>query len=277
MSAVADAMMDAADGQPEQGAVPAAIATAARFLVDLKSGKVADRGEDKIGAANPAAPARTDHIATGRPTSQRIAAAHAAAQRALGMTGAAPVAQRQEPRLAAAPVVAPAAPAPAQTAARQTATAQPAAPAAAATRPANSAAPAAAPATARRVVAQPAARASVPATQPAVAPRPALSVQQYLRELQFQVSGHNQNEVRQALVDVTPGEIERVSRVVAKLRGRYLAQVLELGQTVHKPVPEGEIKQLRAHREMYEEAARGLDYLKDAIEKGDIGLNGVIM
>ncbi|MSP87791.1 MAG: hypothetical protein EXQ92_03105 [Alphaproteobacteria bacterium] len=217
MSAVADAMMDAADGQPEQGAVPAAIAKAARFLVDLKSGKVADRGEDKIGAANPAAPARTDHIAMGRPTSQRIAAAHAAAQRALGMTAAAPVAQRQEPRLAAAPA------APAQTAARQTATAQPAAPAAAATRPANSAAPATAPAAARRVVAQPAVRASVPATQPAAAPRPALSVQQYLRELQFQVSGHNQNEVRQALVDVTPGEIERVSRVVAKLRGRYLA------------------------------------------------------
>ena len=207
MSAVADAMMDAADGQPEQGAVPAAIAKAARFLVDLKSGKVADRGEDKIGAANPAAPARTDHIAMGRPTSQRIAAAHAAAQRALGMTAAAPVAQRQEPRLAAAPA----------------APAQPAAPAAAATRPANSAAPATAPAAARRVVAQPAVRASVPATQPAAAPRPALSVQQYLRELQFQVSGHNQNEVRQALVDVTPGEIERVSRVVAKLRGRYLA------------------------------------------------------
>lgn len=46
---------------------------------------------------------------------------------------------------------------------------------------------------------------------------------------------------------------------------------------MHKPVPEGEIKQLRAHREMFEEAARGLDYLKDAIEKGDIGLNGVIM
>jgi hypothetical protein len=277
MSAVADAMMDAADGQPGQGAVPAAIAKAARFLVDLKSGKVADRGDDKIGAANPAAPARADQIATGRPTSQRIAAAHAAAQRALGMTGAAPAAapaaaatptvERQEPRLAtAAPSSAPV------TAARQ-AVAQPTAPAA---RTASPASPAAAP-TARHATA-PAARPSVPATQPAApAVRAPLSVQQYLRELQFQASGHNQSEVRQALVDVTPGEVERVSRVVAKLRGRYLAQVLELGQTVHKPVPEGEIKQLRAHREMYEEAARGLDYLKDAIEKGDIGLNGVIM
>lgn len=277
MSAVADAMMDAADGQPEQGAVPAAIAKAARFLVDLKSGKVADRSDDKIGAANPAAPARADRIATGRPTSQRIAAAHAAAQRALGITGttpaatptaaASPVVERQEPRLA----VAPTAPAPAA-AARQAVAPQPAAPAA---RPVN---PTTAPATRR--AAQPAARASVPATQPAAPAAPTratLSVQQYLRELQFQVSGHNQNEVRQALVDVTPGEVERVSRVVAKLRGRYLAQVLELGQTVHKPVPEGEIKQLRAHREMYEEAARGLDYLKDAIEKGDVGLNGVIM
>jgi hypothetical protein len=290
MSAVADAMMDAADSQPGQGTVPAAIARAARFLVDLKSGKVAGKSEDSIGAATPAAPVRADTVATGRPatdrptggrpTADRIAAAHAAAQRALGMAtspAAAPAAPidtapgqmagRQEPRLSmaaanSAPVnSAPANPAPARPAAAR--------PVPVAGQPARRAAPAAA-------------RPSVPATAPAKAPaaapqRPMLSVQQYLRELQFQVSGHNQNEVRQALVEVTPGEIERVTRVVAKLRGRYLAQVLELGQAVHKPVPEGEIKQLRAFRETYEEAAQGLDYLKDAIEKGDIGLNGVIM
>ncbi|MBM3597973.1 MAG: hypothetical protein FJX35_07150 [Alphaproteobacteria bacterium] len=283
MSAVADAMIDMSDAEPQQGSVPSAIAKAARFLVDLKSGKVSAKSEDIIGAANAAGPARRDSVTSGRPTADRIAAAHAAAQRALGIVGAGkPEEQRQEPRLT-----------PAKAIAENHAASQAAAPQAAAPKiQPRSDTPAATPAPKQARPAAPArqARPSEPARARPAAPvaaqmpppstaasRPPLSVKQYLRELQFQVTGHNQNEVRQALVEVTPGEVERVTRVVARLRGRYLAQVLELGQAVHKPVPETETKQLRNMREMYEEAARGLDYLKDAIDKGEVGLNGVFM
>ncbi|MBM3573592.1 MAG: hypothetical protein FJX52_14730, partial [Alphaproteobacteria bacterium] len=62
MSAIADAMYEVSDAPPEQGSVPSAIAKAARFLVDLKSGKVAQRGDVAEAKAPGAGPTRTDSV-----------------------------------------------------------------------------------------------------------------------------------------------------------------------------------------------------------------------
>jgi hypothetical protein len=107
---------------------------------------------------------------------------------------------------------------------------------------------------------------------PAAAP----NVRQYLYHLNAGIKDMTRVEARGAVVGVTPIEVERIGRAVARLRGRYLAQVVDIGGVNRQqPVSEGEIAQLRRAREWYEEAAAGLEALKAAIEAGEVALDGV--
>ncbi|HLB80556.1 MAG TPA: hypothetical protein VJJ77_08630 [Dongiaceae bacterium] len=107
---------------------------------------------------------------------------------------------------------------------------------------------------------------------PAAAP----NVRQYLCHLNAAIKDMTRAETRGAVVGVTPIEVERIGRAVARLRGRYLARVVDIGgANRQQPVSEGEIAQLRRAREWYEEAAAGLEALKTAIEAGEAALDGV--
>ena len=101
------------------------------------------------------------------------------------------------------------------------------------------------------------------------------SIRQYLFHLTADARRVNETEVRSAVVGVTPVEIERVARAVAKLRGRYLAQVVDTGATAQGPLTSGEIEQLRLARENYEELEAGFAALRAAIESGEVPLEGV--
>jgi len=108
--------------------------------------------------------------------------------------------------------------------------------------------------------------------RPAAAP----NVRQYLYHLNAGIKNMTRAAARGAVVGVTPIEVERIGRAVARLRGRYLAQVVDIGGVNRQqPVSEGEIAQLRRAREWYEEAAAGLEALKAAIEAGEVALDGV--
>jgi hypothetical protein len=104
---------------------------------------------------------------------------------------------------------------------------------------------------------------------------PSPSIRQYLFHLTADARRVNETEVRSAVVGVTPVEIERVARAVAKLRGRYLAQVVDTGATAQGPLTSGEIEQLRHARENYEELEAGFAALRAAIESGEVPLEGV--
>lgn len=101
------------------------------------------------------------------------------------------------------------------------------------------------------------------------------SIRQYLFHLTADARRVNESEVRNAVVGVTPVEIERVARAVAKLRGRYLAQVVDTGATAQGPLTSGEVEQLRQARENYEELEAGFAALRAAIESGEVPLEGV--
>lgn len=123
---------------------------------------------------------------------------------------------------------------------------------------------------------------AVPAAQsdPAIASRHKVlpanpNVRQYLLHLATDARRHAESEVRNAVVGVTPTEVERVARAVAKLRGRYLAQVVDAGAAAQGPLTRGEIDQLRLARENYEELETGFNALRQAIEAGEIPLEGV--
>lgn len=101
------------------------------------------------------------------------------------------------------------------------------------------------------------------------------SVGQYLHHLQHDIKSYVRAETVNAVIGTTPAEIQRVARILAKLKGRYLAQLVDLGNGAHGPIGEAEIRELRRSREMYEEVELGLNTLREAIEAGDLELDGV--
>jgi len=101
------------------------------------------------------------------------------------------------------------------------------------------------------------------------------SIGQYLHHLQHDLKSYVRAETVNAVIGATPGEIQRVARIVAKLKGRYLATLMDLGNAAKGPVGETEVRELRRAREMYEEVELGLVRLREAIEAGDLELDGV--
>ena len=101
------------------------------------------------------------------------------------------------------------------------------------------------------------------------------SVGQYLHHLQHDIKSYVRAETVNAVIGTTPAEIQRVARILAKLKGRYLAQLVDLGNGNNGPIGEAEIRDLRRCREMYEEVETGLNVLREAIEAGDLELDGI--
>jgi hypothetical protein len=103
----------------------------------------------------------------------------------------------------------------------------------------------------------------------------ALSTRQYLYQLNVESKALTRSEALEAVVGVTGDEVRRVARVLARLRGRYLARIIDLGTAERKTLTDGEIVELRRAREQYEELEHGFNELKAAIEAGDIDLEGM--
>ena len=101
------------------------------------------------------------------------------------------------------------------------------------------------------------------------------NVGQYLHHLQHDLKSYVRAETVNAVIGATPGEIQRVARVAAKLKGRYLATLMDLGNPTKGPIAEADVHELRRFREMYEEVELGLTRLREAIEAGDLELDGV--
>ena len=124
---------------------------------------------------------------------------------------------------------------------------------------------------------QPAAAPANANPKPAAARNPAHtpSVGQYIYHLQHDLKSYVRAETVNAVIGATPGEIQRVARIVAKLKGRYLATLMDLGNAHKGPIGDSEVRELRRAREMYEEVELGLTRLREAIEAGDLELDGV--
>jgi len=101
------------------------------------------------------------------------------------------------------------------------------------------------------------------------------TVGQYLYHLAADVRNFTRAEIGGSVVGATPAEVQRLARLVAKLKGRYLAQALDLASTEHGPIAEADVRYLERARFMYEEVERALDSLRHAIEIGDLALEGL--
>lgn len=101
------------------------------------------------------------------------------------------------------------------------------------------------------------------------------SVGQYLYHLTTDIRAFTRAETEHAVHACTPVEVQRVARLLAKLKGRYLAQIVDLGSHKRGPIGEMDIADIRRSREMAEEVELGLEALRRAIENGDLPLDGV--
>ncbi len=106
--------------------------------------------------------------------------------------------------------------------------------------------------------------------------RHAVSPAQYLRELDGFARGQAKAEIAKAVLTVTATEVEAAINLSARLRGRYLARVLDASQIATKrPFGEAETKELAKMREMSDEMQKGIDALKRAIESGELSVPGL--
>lgn len=101
------------------------------------------------------------------------------------------------------------------------------------------------------------------------------SAGQYLYHLTSDIRAFTRAETESAVVKCTPVEVQRVARLLAKLKGRYLAQVVDLGSLKRASIGEMDINELRRAREMAEEVELGLTALRTAIERGDLPMDGI--
>jgi hypothetical protein len=99
---------------------------------------------------------------------------------------------------------------------------------------------------------------------------------QYVRELDRFAAEENRRAVSDVVMEVNQSEVEGVVRHAARIKGRYLAKQLHVGNKAKSGVMEAEVNELTRYRETYEELARGLDILKSAIEAGDISVSGTV-
>ncbi len=106
--------------------------------------------------------------------------------------------------------------------------------------------------------------------------RHAVNPVQYLRELDGFARSQAKSEIAKAVLTVTATEVEAAINLSARLRGRYLARVLDASQIATKrPFGEAETKELAKMREMSDEMQKGIEALKRAIESGELNVPGL--
>jgi hypothetical protein len=101
------------------------------------------------------------------------------------------------------------------------------------------------------------------------------TVGQYLVHLSADIRSFTRAEISGTVVGATPAEVQRLARLVDKLKSRYFAQALDLTSAEHGPISESDVRYLERARFMYEEVERALDSLRHAIETGDLALEGL--
>ena len=99
---------------------------------------------------------------------------------------------------------------------------------------------------------------------------------QYVVELDRFFSRQNSNLTQGIVLDVSSKEIEQITKLSARVRGRYIAKVLDVGRSEKGGLKESELAELRRCRESCEELSLGIIALKEAISDGDITVIGRI-
>ncbi len=97
--------------------------------------------------------------------------------------------------------------------------------------------------------------------------------QRFLLETEQAIRETNKSIIHERIPKLTQARVLPFATTVARLRARYLEAAFELSDVDKSaPIDEQSIRDLRMHRELYEETRLAFDSLTRAIERGYIDL-----
>lgn len=119
----------------------------------------------------------------------------------------------------------------------------------------------------------PAATAIASPEQQAAAGRP-VAAAQFARTILDAERRESARAIREMVTGVDAAEISRLVQVIAKLKARYAAMVLELGRS-DRVGSNSIVATIKTLREQIEELEKGLGFIRQAVADGEIRVAGV--
>lgn len=112
------------------------------------------------------------------------------------------------------------------------------------------------------------------ASAPAPRSEPAISVARYAKSMRERSRAAQYDRTKAMVGKIEQDEIDMLIELGARTRARYISKLLEIGRS-NKPLSFSASEEVRGLREQQEEIERGLEILRDALERGEIEIAGV--
>ena len=103
-----------------------------------------------------------------------------------------------------------------------------------------------------------------------------ISVARYAKSMREKSRAAQYEKTKATVGRIEQIEIDLLIDMGAKTRARYISKLLEFGRT-NKPLSLSASEEVKGLREQHEEISRGLDLLREALERGEIEIEGVEM
>ena len=101
-----------------------------------------------------------------------------------------------------------------------------------------------------------------------------ISVAHYAKSMRERSRAAQYDRTKAMVGRIEQMEIDMLIEIGAKTRGRYISKLLEIGRA-NKALSFSATEEVRGLREQHEEITRGLDLLREALERGEIEIEGV--
>ena len=108
-------------------------------------------------------------------------------------------------------------------------------------------------------------------------PRPvtmAISVPRFAKTMRERVRSAQYDKTKLMVGQIEQFEIDQLIELAAKTRARYFSKLLEFGRS-NRPLSFAASEEVKGLREQHDEIVRGLDMLREALERGEIEVEGV--
>ena len=127
-------------------------------------------------------------------------------------------------------------------------------------------------------LAEAAVKARLEALRPAPpSPKPidrAISVPRFAKTMRERVRAAQYEKTKAMVGQIEQFELDQLIELAAKTRARYFSKLLEFGRA-NRPLSFAASEEVKGLREQHEEIVRGLELLRDALENGELEVEGV--
>jgi hypothetical protein len=108
-------------------------------------------------------------------------------------------------------------------------------------------------------------------------PKPAglsISVPRFAKTMRERVRAAQYEKTKAMVGQIEQFELDQLIELAAKTRARYFSKLLEFGRA-NRPLSFAASEEVKGLREQHEEIERGLELLREALERGELEVEGV--